>query len=196
MLSSVSTAPANKTFFRFVTIVIALLFTTIIYVEAQVFTAKKGTITFFSEAPLENIDATNYSIQSILNISNNTVAFIVPIRGFKFKKDLMEEHFNEKYMESDKFPNATYSGKINEEIAFDKNGTYPATSTGKLTIHGVEKTITQPGTITVNNGDITLESSFRIAVKDYGIEIPKLVFENIADTVLVKINVAYQPYKK
>src|SRR5687767_3160031 len=84
------------------------------YSYSQLYSTKSASITFFSEAPLENIDATNQNVQSILNASAKTVAFIVPIRGFNFKKDLMEEHFNEKYMESDKYPNATYTGKINE----------------------------------------------------------------------------------
>src|SRR2546429_516576 len=72
----------------------------------QLYSSKSGTISFFSEAPLENIEATNKNIQSFVNANTKTVAFVVPIRGFKFKKDLMEEHFNEKYLESDKYPNA------------------------------------------------------------------------------------------
>ena len=164
--------------------------------QAQILIAKSGNASFYSEAPLENIEAVTTSIQSILNTANNSVAFIIPISGFKFKKDLMREHFNEKYMESDKYPNATYNGKVNESVDWTKDGVYDVTSTGKLTIHGVEKEVTQPGKFTIKNGEAQLESSFPIIVDDYKIEIPRLLFENIADTVAVKVNVTYQPYKK
>jgi hypothetical protein len=124
------------------------------------------------------------------------VAFIISIRSFQFKKDLMREHFNEKYMESDKFPNATYSGKINEDIDLSKDGTYNVTSSGKIAMHGQEKEISVPGIFTVKNGEASLQSSFPLAVADFKIEIPQLLFQNIADTVAVKVNVNYMPYKK
>jgi hypothetical protein len=160
---------------------------------AQIYTAKSGSATFFSEAPLENIEATSTGVQSILNVAERTVAFIISIRSFRFEKDLMQEHFNEKYLESDKYPNATYSGKINEEVDLTKDGTYTVTSSGKITIHGEEKEITVSGTIVVSQGQITLESNFPLAVNDFKIEIPQLLFQNIADTVAVKVNVIYQP---
>lgn len=163
---------------------------------AQIYKQKSGSANFFSAAPLENITATSTGVQSILNTAQNTVAFIISIRGFRFEKDLMQEHFNEKYMESDKYPNATYQGKINETIDLTKDGTYTASSTGKITIHGIEKEITTPGSFTVKNGEITLETKFPLSVNDFKIEIPKLLFENIADTVAVTVNVTYQPYKK
>ena len=164
--------------------------------RAQVFTAKSGSATFFSEAPLENIEATSNSVQSIMNTSTKSIAFIISIRSFQFRKDLMQEHFNEKYMESDKFPNATYSGKINEDLDFGKDGVYNVSSTGKIAMHGQEKEITVPGTFTVKNGEAMLDSEFPLSVNDFKIQIPQLLFQNIADTVSVKINVTYQPYKK
>ena len=163
---------------------------------AQVYTAKSGSAAFFSKAPLENIEATSTSVQSILNTSTKSIAFIISIRSFQFQKDLMQEHFNEKYMESDKFPNATYSGKINEDIDLSKDGSYNVTSTGKIAMHGQEKEITSPGTFTVKNGEAILQSNFKLAVADFKIEIPQLLFQNIADTVDVKLNVTYQSYKK
>lgn len=163
---------------------------------AQVYTAKSGSATFFSEAPLENIQATSSSIQSILNTTSKSIAFIISIRSFQFQKDLMQEHFNEKYMESDKFPNATFSGKINEDLDLSRDGTYNVSSTGKIAMHGQEKEITVPGTFTVKNGEAALQSNFNLAVSDFKIEIPQLLFQNIADSVEVKVNVIYQPYKK
>jgi hypothetical protein len=177
-------------------IFVLLLLLSAAFCKAQVYTAKSGTASFYSAAPMENIEAVSNSIQSILNTSTKSVAFIISIRSFQFKKDLMKEHFNEKYMESDKFPNATYSGKINEDIDLSKDGTFSVTSTGKIAMHGQEKEITVPGTFTVKNGEATLESNFQLAVADFKIEIPQLLFQNIADTVAVKLNISYQPYKK
>ena len=162
----------------------------------QVYSCKQGTASFFSEALLENIEAHSNSINSFLNLSTKEIAFIIPMRGFKFEKSLMQEHFNEKYIESDKFPNATYTGKINGEINMKANGTYQVTSTGTLTIHGVEKKVTQSGTMTIATNEMHLASQFLIAINDFDIKIPKLLFQNIADTVLVKLQVAYQPFQK
>ena len=165
-------------------------------VNAQLYSCKTGYVSFFSEAPLENIDATNKNINSFLNFSTGEVIFLIPVRSFKFNKDLMEEHFNEKYLESDKYPNATFKGKINEMTDVAKMGSHNVTVTGKLTMHGVEKEITVPGNIITTDDTIKVRSLFTLAVKDYNITIPKLVFQNIADTVTVKVNAGYTIYKK
>ena len=162
----------------------------------QVYSCKQGTVSFFSEATLENIEAHSNSINSFINTTTKEIAFIIPMRGFKFAKSLMQEHFNEKYIESDQFPNATYQGKINEEINVNANGTLELTSSGKLTIHGVEKQVTLSGTITVKDNELNLASHFTIAINNFNIKIPKLLFQNIADTVLVKINANYLPFQK
>ena len=108
----------------------------------------------------------------------------------------MEEHFNEKYLESDKYPSASFRGKINPEADVSKTGIHNVTVTGKLTIHGVENEVTVPGIIITSEDTIKVRCLFTIAVKDYKIIIPKLVFQNIADTVTIKINAAYTIYKK
>jgi hypothetical protein len=164
--------------------------------KAQLYSCKEGNVSFFSEAPLENIDAVNKNINSFLNLATDEVIFLVPIRGFDFDKDLMEEHFNEKYMESDKYPNATFRGKINEKGQAAKPGIHNVTVTGKLTMHGVEKEITVPGNIITAEDTIKVRCLFNIALKDYKITVPKLVFQNIGETVAVKINSAYTIYKK
>jgi len=165
-------------------------------VSAQVYTAKEGSVFFYSKAPVENIEASTNNVQAILNTSTKEVAFIVPIRSFQFPKDLMKEHFNEKYMESDKFPNAAFSGKVKEEIDWKKDGTYPASVTGTMKMHGVKKDKIYTGTVTVRGDQISLESFFTVALKEFEITIPKLLFQNIADTITVKMNVNFQPYKK
>ena len=162
----------------------------------SVFIEKSGTAAFFSEAPLENIEAVHSSVNAILNTKTNEVAFIVTIRGFKFEKELMQEHFNEKYMESDKYPKATYTCSILDSIDWSVPGTYVVTSKGVLSLHGVEKEITEKGTFIVNGNKISLQSEFKIAIADYKINIPKLLFQNIADTVLVKLNANFEPFKK
>lgn len=180
---------------KYILSLIAFLLTSMTYGQS-VFIDKSGTISFYSEAPLENIEAVHTSANAILNTSTNEVAFIVPIRGFKFEKELMQEHFNEKYMESDKYPKATYKCSIVDTVSWNVPGVYTVNSTGILSIHGVEKEITEQGTFTVNGNKISLESEFKIAIADYNISIPKLLFQNIADTVLVKMKTNFEPFKK
>src|SRR5689334_16420423 len=122
-----------------IALIFALLFASGIKTDAQVYKFNNGSVSFFSVAPIENIDAHSSSLNSELDIATNEIVFVVPINSFQFKKPLMQQHFNEKYMESDKYPEATYKGKINEKIDWTKNGTYKITSTGTLTVHGVSK---------------------------------------------------------
>ncbi len=165
-------------------------------IAQSVYSCKEGQVSFFSEAPLENIEAHNGGVNSFLNVATREIAFIIPIRGFRFQKALMQEHFNEKYLESDKYPNATYKGKINEEIDFSKDGTHAVTSNGKMSIHGVERDVVHKGTLVIKKKEINLSSEFIVAIKDYNISIPKLLFQNIADTIQVKMNANYLPYQK
>lgn len=163
--------------------------------EAQIYTGKTYDISFFSDGPIEDIAAKSKSAQVLLNTSKNTVAVKVSIKSFDFDKELMEEHFNEKYMESDKYPNATFSGTIKDTIDYKKDGVYKVTVAGKLTMHGVEKERTIQGTITVKGGEISIDCKFTVALKDHKIEIPTLVAQNIAETVEVTVKCTLIPYK-
>jgi polyisoprenoid-binding protein YceI len=160
------------------------------------YVCKNAKISLFSSAPLEDIDATSNSGTSVFNATTGDLAFIVPIRSLQFQKSLMQEHFNENYMESDKFPNASFKGKVQEKIDVQKDGAFPATVTGVLDVHGVKQTRTLKGTITVNKGTVSLASTFTVACKDHQIEIPKLVFQKIAETIQVKVAASYTAYKK
>ena len=153
-------------------------------------------IEFFSKTPLEDIKAVNETATSLLNTFDNKLVFRVPIIGFVFKKSLMREHFNENYLESDKYPHATFQGKINEEIDFSKDGEYPATATGKFNIHNVEVERTLEGTILIKDGKVSLKTEFHVLLKDHKIKIPKAVFKNIAEDILVKVEARYIPYSK
>src|SRR5687768_6756891 len=131
---------------------------------AQIYTTKTCQVSFFSEAPMENIEAHNKVSFPILNTANREIAIRVPITGFVFEKSLMQEHFNENYMESGKYPNAVFKGTINEAIDFKKSGTHKVTVTGKLDIHGVTQDRTLDGTITINGEEITFASNFNVKV--------------------------------
>jgi len=154
-----------------------------------------GELSFFSEAPLENIEAVNKNATSLINTASKDIVVVVPVRSFRFKRALMEEHFNEKYLESDKYPDATFKGKINENIDFSKDGEYKVTGSGTMNIHGVEKPVNHSGTLIIKAGTVTLKSEFNVAIKDYNITVPKIMMEKIAEVVSVKLTANYLPFK-
>ena len=166
-------------------------------VNAQnVYSTKTGHASFFSTTPMRDIDATNDKCGSVLNTTTNEVVFVVSIKNFVFKDALMQEHFNENYMESDKYPDATFKGKINETVDYTKDGTTDVTTTGKLKMHGVEKDVTEKGTVTVKDGKITVHSVFDVALADYNITIPSVVGKDIAKIIKVTIDAQLSLYVK
>lgn len=173
----------------------ALLTVLFLNAPAQIFMGKTCEISFFSEAPIENIEAINKSAQPVLNSATGDIQVRVPIKGFKFEKALMEEHFNENYMETEKYPTATFKGKINEKVDYTKDGEYPVTATGIMKIHGVEKEKTINGTLTVKGNQVILNSKFNIVVAEYGIKVPSMYVKNIGETIETKINAVLEPYK-
>ena len=173
----------------------AFCFSFSVYAQ-DMFTVSKGEVTFFSDAPIEDITAENNQPGSMINMITREIAVIIPVRNFVFEKELMKEHFNEKYMESDKFPMASFKGTIAEEVDLSKDGEYPATAKGKLNIHGVEQDLTLVGKISRNGKSIIVTSDFKVALKDYKITVPKLLFENIAEIIDVHVAIEYKPYQK
>ena len=157
-----------------------------------IYKTSTGQISFFSETPVENIEASSSTMISAINPSNRNIACVVLMTSFKFKNGLMQEHFNEKYVESDTYPKATYSGIINETIDYTKPGTYPVTSAGTLTIHGVAQPRTINGTLTVETTKkANLTSTFDVKLVDHKIEVPQIVFNKIAEVIQVKLNINY-----
>lgn len=156
---------------------------------------KNGFAKFFSTAPLEDIEAENNNVQSIIDFEEKNVVINIPIKSFDFKKSLMQEHFNENYLESDKFPRATFKGKFSssEDIEVGKSGVHNVTVTGDLTIHGVTKPMSIKGTIEFDKKGVVAKTKFDIQVADFDIEIPKLLFRNIAEKVEVTIEINYLP---
>lgn len=162
--------------------------------KAQIWSTSTGKVSFFSKTPMENIDGTNIKVMSVLN-SKREMAIIILNTNFDFPNKLMQEHFNEKYVESDKFPNSTFKGRINEEIDLSKDGDYKVTVTGKLNIHGVEQERTVPGTVSVKGGNIQMTSTFKVKNADHKIEIPTIVSSKIAEELDVNVELSLAPKK-
>lgn len=158
--------------------------------NAQKFYTKNGKISFFSSASMENIEAHNRSVSTVVDAGTGDVQFSVLMKGFEFKKALMQEHFNQKYVESDKFPKSSFTGKIvnNGDIKYTANGTYNAQVKGKLTIHGVTREVDIPGTIIVTDGKLSIRSTFNVLVADYNISIPRIYKDNIAKSIRVSVD--------
>ena len=162
-------------------------------IYAQKVFTKNGNISFFSKAVLENISANNNQVIGILNQKTGELIFSVIIKSFHFKKNLMEEHFNEDYMESDKYPKSTFKGKITDpsRVDFSKDGNYTIAVSGELTIHGITKTVSAPGVISIKKLTPTASSTFSIKLADYNIKIPALVRGNISEHIEITINCTY-----
>jgi hypothetical protein len=174
------------------TLLIVLLVNTSIYCVAQKFTTEKGQISFFSDAPVEDITAVNSVVGSMFNIQSGDVVYIVKIRDFIFPKALMREHFNEKYLESEKYPKATFQGKIIGAKP-DIQGIQKVRAVGNMTVHGITKQIDVPGTIEVAGNKLLMKSKFMVRLDDYNIKIPSIVWQNIAEQIEVTVDFTYKP---
>jgi len=158
------------------------------------FATRNGHIAFHSSTPMENIEAHNRKVTSVWDATTGAVEFAVLVKAFEFEKALMQEHFNENYMDSNTFPKATFKGKFGGVTAADlkKAGTYPVDVSGDLTIHGVTKPVTSKGTITVDAaGVVKATSEFNVKPEDHGIEIPGVVRKNIAEQMKVTVALDY-----
>ncbi len=167
-------------------------------VNAQMFKGKAdgSTVSFFSKSPLEDIEAVNKNPVLVYNSTTGDFQSAIVMTKFKFKAALMEEHFNENYVESEKYPSAVFKGKVNEKIDWTKEGENKVTVTGKLDLHGVTKDVTLEGTITKKGNDLIVNCTFKIKVADYNIKVPSLYVKNIAETVDVTINSIMEPFVK
>ena len=181
---------------HFVTAIAVLLGATSVFAQDKFFT-KNGKIVFSSKTVMENIEAHNKSVTCVLDTKTGNLQFAVLMKGFEFEKALMQEHFNENYVESHKFPRAEFKGQIvnSSEINFSKDGAYPAKVKGRLTIHGETKDVETNGTVNVKGGKIETGAGFNIELADYKIEIPKLVKDNISKTVNISVDCTLEPLK-
>ena len=161
------------------------------------FYTKTGKISFYSKAPLEEIEGKNKTVTAIIDSKSGAIQFAVQMKGFEFEKQLMQQHFNENYVESDKYPKAEFKGTItnNSGIDYTKDGTYTAKVKGKLTIHGVTKDVETTGTLKVNGGKIDANSSFNVLISDYNIKIPAIVKDKVSNSMKITVDCNLEPLK-
>ena len=175
-------------------IISVLLIAGILPAYSQKYITKTGHIKFFSDSPLEKIEAHNRQVKAGLDMATGDFQFIVLMKSFEFEKALMQEHFNENYVESDKFPNATFNGKINniKEVDPARDGVYPVTVEGKLTIHGVSQPVTVKGTLESKSGKMPGKAKFTIMLADYDIKVPGAVANNISKSIEIMVDIVLE----
>lgn len=168
-------------------------------VQAQKYFTKSGTINFdaTSASSPEKIEGVNRTATCVVDAASGAMQFAVLMKGFSFERALMEEHFNENYVESSKFPKAEFKGAIsnNADVQYAKDGSYPVTVKGKLTIHGETRDVETQGKITVQGGKVGAVAEFSVQLEDYRISIPGLVADKVAKTAKIKVNCSLEPLK-
>ncbi|OON67951.1 YceI family protein [Hymenobacter sp. CRA2] len=161
----------------------------------QRYTTRSASIDFFSDAPLEDISAKNTQVTAAVDLLSQQVAFVANMKEFVFPDGLMQAHFNENFVESEKFPRATFSGRILNlpENGLPAQGVVPVEVEGDLTIHGVKRHIKAPGTLEMLDKQLVAKAKFSVAPADYKIEIPSLVKEHIAKSVAITVYAVCAP---
>lgn len=175
---------------RFLAVILCVFSTS--FADAQRYRTTSSSIEFFSDAPLEDIKAVNTKATSIIDVTTRAMVIAIPIKSFVFKKKLMQEHFNENYLESDTYPKAVFKGKISDWSG--EEGTVMASAIGTLEIHGVTKEVEISGQLVVGPESLKLSTTFFIQLSDYDIAIPTAVFYKIAEQVEVTATLEYAPY--
>ena len=180
-----------------VAVVLSVVFSSVSIGQTKYF-SRNGKVIFNSDAPLEKIDAVNKKASSVIDTESAAIQFSVLMKAFEFKKALMQEHFNENYVESDKFPKAIFKGTITniDEILWGKDGKYEAKISGEMTLHGITKPKDVVGTIMIENGKVRGSSNFDIKLSDHEIGIPKVVQGKISENVQVDVDILFEPLEK
>lgn len=178
-------------------LLLPLLLTVSVSFAQSKFYTKTGKISFFSKAPLEEIEGKNKTVTAVVDSKTGAIQFAVQMKGFEFEKQLMQQHFNENYVESDKYPKAEFKGTIsnNPSINYSKDGTYTAKVKGKLTIHGITKDVETTGTLKINGGKIDANSTFNVLMSDYNIKIPAVVKDKVSNNIKITVNCDLEPLK-
>lgn len=154
--------------------------------SAQIYMTKAGQTSFFSETPLENISAVNQQVAVLLNSASGEIAVRMQHSAFSFPNKLMQEHYNENYMETGKYPVASFAGKFSEHIDYGKDGTYAVSAEGVLDIHGVKQKRVLKGQLQIDHGQCVLSCEFDVRLSDHNIQVPTLVIAKIAESISVK----------
>lgn len=163
------------------------------------FFTKSGKIKFDATVPKspENIDGVNKSSICVMDIKTGNIQFSVLMKGFEFDRALMQEHFNENYVESNKYPKAEFRGIIinNSSVTYSKDGIYPVKVKGKLTMHGESKDVETDGKLTIKDGKISATAEFTVLLADYKVVIPQLVADKVSKTAKISIDCLLEPFK-
>ncbi|HXB95668.1 MAG TPA: YceI family protein [Puia sp.] len=155
----------------------------------QLYSTRTGFIGFYSKTSLEDIKAENNQVYAVIDAGKKNLALTLLLKGFIFTKELMQEHFNENYVESDKYPKASFTGAYTGDVAIGKDGVYKVTIKGNLSLHNVTKPIETPATIEVRNGHLLGQAEFKIKPEDFNISIPSVVRDKIDKDMTVKVNI-------
>jgi polyisoprenoid-binding protein YceI len=174
-------------------LVLGVLWVVCLPLWGQTLTCKNATLTFFSSAPLEDIEGKSTTAAAALNRQTGDLVVKVRNTSFQFDKKLMREHFNENYMESERFPVSEFRGKISDPAVLSQKGKHTVTVSGTLQIHGVTKPYETAVHLDVEEGRIKAQTAFPVKVADHGIRIPSVVGKNIAETVKVSIQAQLEP---
>jgi polyisoprenoid-binding protein YceI len=178
-----------------------IVFCSLVFAHAamsQVWYTKTGSVSFFSHTEVEEIEAANNEAVSFIDGSKGEFRFQVLIKGFKFPKQSMQDHFNQpNYMDSDKYPKAEFKGALVDANAVNwkKDGTYKVDVAGEMTMHGATKNIKVPGTITLKGGVPTVNAKFKVKRSDFGIKVPSFTAAKISEEIEVTVNCVYEAYK-
>lgn len=163
--------------------------------NAQLYITKTGFTGFYSKTPLEDIKAENNQVVAMIDIDKKQLAFSMLLKSFTFRKELMQDHFNENYVESDKYPRAAFKGSFTGTVDPQKQQVYNIQVEGTVSLHGVDKKISVPATIEMRNGVLTGMAKFQLVPQDFNIRIPSLVSDKIAKVIDVEIKVECNPKK-
>ncbi len=183
---------------QFILIILISLLSFHVSMAQDMYITRNGKVTFFSTTPVEDIRAANNEVSSVINTKTGAMQFIILIKSFQFKKTAMQEHFNRRdYMDSDNFPKSEFKGTITDvsKVDFKKDGNYPVTVEGNLTMHGVTNKLKTSGVISVKEGRISTSSKFKIKLADYNISVPAIVSSKVANVVEVTVTCSYDPFQ-
>ena len=154
----------------------------------QQYFSRTGMVGFYASTPLEDIKAENNQVYVVIDVEKKQLAFSSLLKGFIFPKELMQEHFNENYVESDKYPKATFTGTFTGEVNVHKEGSYTVQVKGQLSLHNVVKPVEVPATLEVKGGNLVAITEFMVKPEDFQITIPSVVRNKIAKEVTIKVN--------
>jgi len=181
---------------RFILVSILFIFSNSVVFSQDLYLVSKGSVEFTSDAPLELIKASSTQVNGLLKISDRSFAFRIPMKSFEgFNSALQKTHFNENYIESAKYPNTTFEGKIIEEINFNSSGEFTVRGKGKFTCHGIEQERIIKCKLVSSSGKIRITSEFTVLLDDHNIKIPSVVSQKIAQEIKVIIDIELVPKK-